>query len=221
MSSLDSAQRYVAGLMDEAEELAFEESMLENPTLAAEVDARQRMKAGLQLLEQRGQLAALLSQPASPSRFLRYAAAAAVLLVLGGALVYWKGGAPSHTYMAGSLQGLAGSKASSGASVATYLLASTRSRPEETLITAPAGGGLVRIQVVPDSGVERAYTAALAQVSSEGQETVLADRIPVHGTAGGSLVDVYLDPVALQPGDYRLRLISGDLTYDYAFKLSK
>src|SRR3982751_1189856 len=100
MSSTDSAQRYIAGLMDEAEEQRFEESMLENPPLAAEVDARQRMKAGLQRLEERGELAALLAQPPAPSRFLRYAAAAAVLLVLGAGVTYWRSGSPSHPVIA-------------------------------------------------------------------------------------------------------------------------
>jgi hypothetical protein len=205
--------------MDEAEEQRFEESMLENPPLAAEVDARQRMKAGLQRLEERGELAALLAQPPAPSRFLRYAAAAAVLLVLGASLAYWKSGTPSRPFIASSLQALTGSGATSHGVAATYVLASTRARPEETVITAPSGGGLVRIQVVPDSGAERPYMAALARIE-DGREHLLADRVTVQGAAGGSLVDLYLDPAALEPGDYRLRLSAGDLSYDYAFKLN-
>ena len=219
MSSTDSAQRYVAGLMDEAEEQRFEESLVENPPLAAEVDARQRMKAGLQRLEERGELAALLAQPAAPSRFLRYAAAAAVLLVLGAGVTYWRSGTPSRPFIAGSMQALTGSGTPSSGVAATYLLASTRARPEETVITAPPGGGLVRIQVVPDSGAERPYTASLARIAG-GQEHLLADRVPVQGAAGGSLIDLYVDSASLESGDYRLRLSAGDVAYDYAFKVN-
>ena len=219
MSATDSAQRYVAGHMDEAEEQRFEEAMLENPPLAAEVDARQRIKAGLQRLDESGQLAPLLAQPATPSRFLRYAAAAAVLLVLGAGITYWTGKTAPHHLMAGSVQALVGPGPSARNVAATYLLASTRARPEETTVTPPAGGGLVRIQVVPDSGAERAYTATLARVVGNA-EKVLTDHVTVQGAAGASLIDVYLDPASLEPGDYRLRLSAGDLTYDYAFKLN-
>jgi len=220
MSSTDSAQRYVAGLMDEAEEQRFEESLLDNPPLAAEVDARQRIKAGLQRLEQRGELSALLAQPAAPSRFIRYAAAAAVLLVLGAGISYWKSGTASHAFIAGSLQALTGAGNSSHGVAATYLLASTRARPEETVIATPPGGGLVRIEVVPDSGTERPYTASLARIAGT-EEKSLADHVVVQGAPGASLVDVYLDPASLEPGDYRLRLSAGDVTYDYAFKLTR
>jgi hypothetical protein len=62
--------------------------------------------------------------------------------------------------------------------------------------------------------------ASLARITN-GQEHLLTDRVSVQGASGGSLIDLYLDPAALEPGDYRLRLSAGDLSYDYAFKVLK
>src|SRR5689334_9000237 len=105
MSPTESAERYVAGRMSEAEEQLFETTMLERPELAAEVDARQRMKAGLQTLEARGELDALLAR-SRPSPYVRYAAAAGVVLVLIAIIVLWRNSDKTPPAMAGSLEAL-------------------------------------------------------------------------------------------------------------------
>src|SRR5262249_26550611 len=88
-SPTESAERYVAGRMTEDEEREFEVAMLEQPELTAEVDARQRIKAGLQHLDRLGELDKLVAGPPR-RRFVPLALAASVLLLMLAGLAYWK-----------------------------------------------------------------------------------------------------------------------------------
>lgn len=201
MSSTESAERYVAGRMDEEEERQFEERLLEQPELAADVDVRHRIKLGLQLLDDNGELGKLVAQPARRSH-LRYAMAACALLALGAAIAYWQVASGSRVAIAGSLTALRG-----GASQpisASYILASTRSRSEDFVVAATPGAGAVRLRIVLESGLSQAFVASLASLSGGG-EKVIAERVPLESTGNG-LVEVFLDPAGLQPGRYVLRL---------------
>jgi hypothetical protein len=199
MNSTESAERYVSGRMDEDEEREFEERMLERPDVAADVDVRHRLKLGLLWLEQRGELDGLLQRPARRT-YLRYAVAACMLLALGAAIAYWQMLGTAHMAVAGTLAELRGPQAVA----ASYILASTRSRAGDTVISAAPGAGAVRLRIVLESGIEQVFVASLAHIEG-GSEKSVAERVSLE-SAGNGLVEVFLDPAELESGRYVLRL---------------
>jgi hypothetical protein len=201
MNSTESAERYVSGRMDEREEQQFEESMLEQPDVAADVDVRHRIKLGLQQLEERGELDTLLQRPARRT-YLRYAVAACALLALGATIAYWQTAGTARVAITGTLTALRGG--GSQAVAASYILASTRSRADDTVISAAPGAGAVRLRIVLESGIAQSFMASLAEVEGAGEKSV-AERVPLQSTGDG-LVEVFLDPGELESGRYVLRL---------------
>jgi hypothetical protein len=201
MSPTESAERYVAGRMSEEEEQQFETAMLERPELAAEVDARQRMKAGLQVLEARGELDALMVR-SRLSPYVRYAAAACVVLVLiaGFALVRSYLEAPPPA-IAGSLKGLA--LGSTGRVIeGPYLLVGTRGRQDEAVISLKPGIHAIQLQVMPDFADNRFLLASLSKVSA-GKDSALVEDVRVENSGSG-LFNIFLNPALLGSGRYRL-----------------
>ena len=202
MNSTESAERYVSGRMDESEERQFEEEVLmQRPDVAADVDVRHRIKLGLQALEERGELTAVLERPPQRTHW-RYAVAACALLAIGAAIGYWQFASSARVAMGASLAALKG-----GASQpisASYIFASTRSRTQGPVITVARDAGAVRIRVVQESALEQQFLGSLALVSASG-ENLVAERVPFE-SAGNGLVEVFLDPRQLAPGQYVLRL---------------
>ena len=202
MNSTESAERYVSGRMDESEERQFEEEVLMvRPDVAADVDARHRIKLGLQALEERGELAALIERAPQRMRW-HYAVAACALLAVGAAIAYWQLAGTARGVMGGTLAALKG-----GASQpisASYIFASTRSRAQGPVITASPDAGAIRIRVVQESGLAQSFVGSLAAVTADG-ENVVAERVPLL-SGGNGLVEVFLDPRELKNGKYVLRL---------------
>jgi hypothetical protein len=220
MNSTESAERYVSGRMDEVEERHFEEAMLEAPDVAADIDVRHRIKLGLQALQERGELDALLQRHARRFSQSRYAVAACALLALGAGIAYWQMAGASRVAMTGSLAALRGG--GSRPVAASYILASTRSRAEDPVVSAEPGAGAIRLRIVLDSGIAQAFVASLARVSGSG-ESVVAERVPLNSAADG-LVEVFLDPRELESGRYVLRLGPGasdaGVPEEFAFSLN-
>jgi HEAT repeat protein len=183
-----SVERYVAGTLSEEELAEFEAAMIERPELAADVNVRRRIKAGLSLLEERKELEPLLETAESRPHYLRYAAAAAVVLVAIGSWTAWRSNlTPSAHAMYAS--------AETGASKisASFTLARTRSAETPVLKVRP-DDGLVQLRLLVD---EPAATPVTARI---GAEEISISQI-VDGFA-----EIYLDPRELNSGSYVLTL---------------
>jgi hypothetical protein len=98
MNDAPAAARYVAGHMSEAEIAEFEAQMLSRPELAADVNVRQRIKAGLELLEERQELSAIVSGVATRRRRALALAAGIAVAAISASLVVWyqRGDRASH-----------------------------------------------------------------------------------------------------------------------------
>ena len=107
--------------------------------------------------------------------------------------------------MAGSLAALRGGASQPVA--ASYILASTRSRAEDPVVSTEPGAGAIRLRIVLDSGIAQSFVASLAHVSGSG-ESLVARNVPLDSAADG-LVEVFLDPRELASGRYVLRLAPG------------
>ena len=218
MSTPQAAERYVAGRMSEDEEREFEVAMLENAELAVDVDTRQRIKVGLQQLERRGELDALLSAPRPPfvSRPLLAAAASILMVVLFGATFWYLRGAPGGS---GTVALRASAIGNRGVS-ATYILASIRANAAEPVLEAAASAAPLRLRVVPESPGANTFVATLFQVTSAGEVSVSPQARVTRGQ--GAFVELFVDPFELSSGRYRLRLVSepDGTAADYSFTLS-
>lgn len=98
MNDPPTAARYVAGHMSEAEIAEFESQMLSRPDLAADVTVRQRIKAGLEVLEERQELSEIVSGVAIRRRRLLALAAGIAVAAISASLVVWyqRGDRTSH-----------------------------------------------------------------------------------------------------------------------------
>ena len=98
MNDAPAAARYVAGRMSEAEIAEFESQMLSRPDLAADVNVRQRMKAGLQVLEERQELSEIITGVANRRRRMLALAAGIAVAAISASLVVWyqRGDRASH-----------------------------------------------------------------------------------------------------------------------------
>jgi hypothetical protein len=79
------AERYAAGGMGDEEARQFEVRMLESPTVALEVDAAHRIRAGFRELQARGELESFLSRSRARGSGL-VLAATMIGLLIGAAL---------------------------------------------------------------------------------------------------------------------------------------
>jgi hypothetical protein len=193
-----NTERYVAGTLSEEEVTRFEEAMIERPELAADVNVRRRIKAGLQLLDERHELEPLLAPARPRPQYLRYAAAAAVLVVAVGLWSTWRGqwATTDRTLITAS---------DIGASpvAATFMLARTRSA-DTPIFDVQREGGPVRLRVLAEGPEAATFDVTLMAVTDSG------DAIPIQESstaiAADGFAEIYLDPRGLNTGAYALSL---------------
>ena len=192
-----NAERYVAGTLSEEGVARFEEAMIERPELAADVNVRRRIKAGLQLLDERHELEPLLATARPRPQYLRYAAAAAVLVVAAGLWSTWRGqwATPDPILISAS---------DIGASpiAATFMLARTRSA-DTPVFDVLRDGGPVRLRILAEGPEAATFAVKLAVADPAGA-------VPIHESsttiAADGFAEVYLDPRGLSTGAYALSL---------------
>jgi hypothetical protein len=210
------AWRYVLGRMTEEEEQQFEISMLEHSEIAVHVRLAQQIRAGLQRLDERGDLSRLSA--AGPRMEFRrvLASAAAMVFAIGiGLLLYlWQPETTRHV-IAGSPTQLGFANSRPG-TIASYMLAHTRGRPDVLLIRI-TGSGPIEIRIVPDL------------LDSSGKYRVTLQRqagdhlVPIGSASGltvdaNGLIPMYVTPTGLVAGQYTL-ILKGQTTAEEKYRL--
>jgi hypothetical protein len=195
-----TVERFVAGTLSEEEVARFEEAMIERPDLAADVNVRRRIKAGMQLLEQRRELDPLLTPQSGKPQFVRYAAAAAVLVVAAGLWTTWRGQwtAPDRPLISSSDIGAT-------PIAATFMLARTRSADNPAFDVQRDGGPVQFRIVVEGPEATRLDVTLVAGTDPSGA-------VPIHESsatvAADGFAEIYLDPRGLNTGAYAFSLKS-------------
>ena len=194
-------ERYVAGTLSEEEKARFEEAMIERPELAADVSVRRRIKIGLSELEKNNELEALLKPDARRPAYLRYAAAAAVLVVVAaGLMTFWSREQPAP------LQALlTSSEVASKPIVASFILATTRST-DVLAFEVQRDGGPVRLQILVDDATAAPFDVQL--LGGDDQPPRLKFKESTISQTQDGYAVVYLDPHVLDSGSYTLSLKS-------------
>ena len=175
--------------------------MIAHPELAADVSVRRRIKAGLSQLEQNRELETLLKDEPRRPNYLRYAAAASVLVVVAaGLMTFWNRGTPP-------LQALINASDMGANPVASFTLATTRST-DVPVLEVQRDAGPVELRIFLDAAATPPFTARLT--SGQAGTSAIEDSSISQLTDGFALL--YLEPRELQSGDYTLALepASGD-----------
>ena len=203
MNQTLSAERYVAGRMTEEEAANFEEIMLSEPAVAADVDFRHRIKAGLGRLDEVGELSPMLAG-AVPRRVFPYAAAASALFAAFAATWVLTRPAAVATNDRGASQ--------------TFTLTSLRSADVQLVaINAGTQKIVLRVPVDADQATYIAHiepdvngSMSVEPKSFAGTPGAVRDRTAVPASDG--TVEILLDAGELQSGDYVLELTGTDNT---------
>jgi hypothetical protein len=209
------AQRYVFGRMTEEEAQRFEISMLEHPEIAAHARLTWQIRAGLQRLAEQGDLdRQSLARPRVKSwRVL--ASAAAVLLAVGtGVLLYLRQPESLHSVIAGSPARL-GFTDSATRTTVSYVLAHTRGRPESLLIKI-TGSGPIEIRILPDQLDSGDYRVVLQRHAGD-QLIPIGSAVGLTADANG-LVPMYVSPTELVAGEYTV-ILKGQATAEEKYRL--
>jgi hypothetical protein len=200
LTDLPNVERYVAGTLSSEESARFEEAMIERPALAADVNVRRRIKSGLSLLEERNELTPLLGPSTSRPHYLRYAAAASVLVLVVGLWGTWRGVPSQPAQALFSASEMGASKAA-----ASFMLGRMRSAEVQT-VDVQRNGGPVRLQIVVDDPAAVPFTVRLLPSEKTAEVTTFKDSSISQTTEGNA--EVYLDPRELESGAYTLSLTS-------------
>ena len=198
----ETVREYLAGRLSDADALAFEERVAREPKLVGAVEEFLRLREGLEVLRDKGQLPELLAAP--PPAWRRFAiplaAAAAVAAVAIGMQIL--GRAP---VMAGSVADLRLTPSAPAATVAEYSLAAMRGGPDAPALDLPLAGAL-ELKVLVPGAAGTMYRLALRRVEASGAATEIGSATGLRRDASGFVV-AFVDAARLEPGDYALAAV--------------
>jgi hypothetical protein len=215
----DWVERYLAGRLSDAEVRRFEAYWVENPDLIRDIEAAARMKSGLALLRESGELAGLMRTSWWSGRMrLLVLAACAVLMVAG--LATWRSAQSVPGVLlaasAAALPGLDGAALPRGGVVTVMRVRSATA--VDALIERPALPRALELRVLPDAAPEAAtaggaeaglYELSLVEVDASGADLGRAVTSRAAVDAEG-FVSVFVDSRTLHAARYRLRLVPLD-----------
>jgi hypothetical protein len=196
--------RYLAGQLSAADELFFEGYAANHPEIFREVESTLRLKEGLAVLHDRGELKALLRQGNRRAQFA--AAAAAVLLLVTLGIWAWRHGPTRPLILASSAAEFATDPVRRLPIGDTVTLIRSRGQDAAVDLSLPTKRSAIRIRVLPSVFVERCqYRARLERVEPERGPAVVGE---IDGLMAGEdrFVILYLDSSRLTPGEYAITL---------------
>jgi hypothetical protein len=200
--------RYLAGQLSSDEENGFEDYAANHPEIFREVESTLRMKEGLAVLRDRGELQALLRE--RDWRPSLAAAAAAVLVVLGLSVWTWRHAAAPIAPMLAGMPGYVGRDNGSLPVFATYTLIRSRGESSDVEIQVPAQRAAIQMRILPSVFVMGGrYRATLQRIEAGGERTLVRD-IGDLEAAGDRFVTLYLDSAQLTQGRYEISLAQVD-----------
>lgn len=195
--------RYLAGQLTDAEATEFEAHYAQDPAVVRDIERTLRLKEGLAILSERGELNSLLRarrpvwQPA-----LALAAALAVLVV---GVLLWAGGTTLRP-IAGTLTALAKHEGSALRVANTYVLARTRGASTDIPVALPKDPAAIELRMIPSTRPKSGgFHIVLSQLDAANATAPLGDTTAVASSDDG-FVTAYLDSTKLTRGRYVIEL---------------
>ncbi len=196
--------RYLAGQLSDAERDAFEAHYVEHPEVLQELELAAKLKLGLGLLQDCGEL----EQPAPRRQYWWRGLAAAALLFIAVAVTLWFA-TPTRepSALAATLSALAQPGEAPPPLADTYIIERTRSRGVDAKLVLPSAPQAIALRVLPEHPASL-YRVQLNVVTTGAAPRQIADLRGLRVDAEG-LVAVYVRAGQLQPGSYEL-IVSND-----------
>lgn len=204
------ASRYLADQLSEAECAEYEERMIRDPEMVAELEATARLKIGLQQLRRSGELSELIVAPSSPPQrrtWMLAMAATLAAVAIGISLWFPQAPGPATPLLSAAVGTLKDPSGHALAILSTTALFRTRAERYDAVIDLPATRGAVRLRVLPSTPTGAArYQAALARVRDDDSSEPAVTVRGLQPSSDDGFVDIYADSSLLAPGRYRLIL---------------
>jgi hypothetical protein len=193
--------RYLAGQLSAAEDAAFEQFALQNPDIYRDIERILRFREGLAVLQDQKKLDPLL-RPRRASSYMRFAAAAVVLLVVCGALVWYRARENPAVVLATTANVF---MPKGTPLIGTYVLVRSRDAREEMNLQLPPQRGVIQLRVLPSAINSEGLVASLVRLEHDGRRETVGT---LHGlkSAPDLYVTIYVDSVGLAGGDYEISL---------------
>lgn len=203
--------RYLAGLASDSEAELIEQQVARQPELIREFESRLRLREGLAVLRDRGELKPLLRARAAAMRIAVSIAASLLLLSLGVWLVYLITHSRPAVLLAHSLDELeqGRTRASALPLGERYVLARARGGDDVVVVVLPPAAAALELAAVPSFSPPAGRFDVSLLAEKDGAFVKIADaaRVPLD-TSGYAAV--FIDSGALTPGTYELLVRSSD-----------
>jgi len=209
-----SVARYLADQLTDDEREEFEAYLRDHPDLVREIEAAARFKVGLDALEAKGELDPAIRAPGISWRARALALAAAVAVMAVGVAFWVTRGPSTGPLLASSASALLDSQGRALPATDPYpILRSRGSRSHDALVTLPAKPAAIALRVLPEYPpiADSSYRLRLSKLDENEQERALGEISGLRAEEDG-FVAAYVRSDSLQPGTYRLRLMSGSAT---------
>jgi hypothetical protein len=203
LHDFETANRYLAGRLNDDECAEFEKRLTQEPELVRELEAVARFKVGLQVLHERGELEAATRAPHWSYRWLAVAAAIAVLAI--GVMTFRSFVTPGERSMLAAVPAaLTDRQGNVLPSAGTFTLLRKRQPTVDAQIELPPPGRAIEMRVLPESASRaNGYRVSLWQQSAAADPRKLGSVTHVTPATDGFLA-VFMDTTDLAPGEYLL-----------------
>lgn len=201
-ATVESIQAYLGGRLSDAASRAFEERLPRDPALVRAMEDTLKLREGLEVLRERGELATLVRGPRRVRSQLAFAAAlaagiASVAVFLGLQLL---ARAPIVT---ASIDAFASHSGAASPVAARFTFAAMRQASASPDFVLPASGVLELRVLAPGAEPNRNYRATLTLVPEAAPVATIGAAAPLLPDPDG-FVTLYADAARLEPGDYAL-----------------
>jgi hypothetical protein len=194
--------RYLAGQLDAAESAAFEAHYAQDPEIVREIERTLRLKEGLAVLEESGELDALLHRRSYWRPAMGLAAGIAALVV---GVWLWIGQMTVAPIVA-TVAALTDTQGKPLHVAHTYVLVRTRGPAPVIEIPLPQQRSAIELQMCPSSAPEGGrFRVVLEQLDAADAVAPVAETRATTNPADG-FVRAYLDSARLSRGRYAIEL---------------
>lgn len=198
--------RYLAGQLSEEQAAEFEAHYAQDPDAVREIERVLRLKEGLAVLKERGELDALLRE--RPRSYWQPALGlAASLLVIVVGVWLWMGRTVESSPIAATLAGLTSNQGTLLHTASSHVLVKMRGPSGLLDIQLPRERSAIELRIIPSTRPSNGeFDVALGKVDEPSKRVDIVGRTQAHASAEDGVVVAYLDSAQLTPGRVMVQL---------------
>lgn len=196
--------RYLAGQLDAAESAAFESYFEKNPDTVRDIERTLRLKEGLAVLQDRGELSSIMQARKPPVWRPAIGLAAGIAALVVGVWLWV--GQSSVAPIVGTVAALVDGQGHPLRVASTHMLVKVRGLATSLDIPLPAERSAIELQMIPSSrAADASFRVVLGQVDAANAVATIAETRAVANASDG-YVHAFLDSAKLSRGRYVIDL---------------